>query len=48
VVNDAYAREIIKIDDYNREMNEYQIQNIENDIYIEETYKIMLDYINFK
>jgi len=48
VNNDSYAKEIIKIDDYNREMNEYQIQNIENDIYIEETYKIMIDYINFR
>jgi carboxyl-terminal processing protease len=48
VANDPYTRDLIKIDDYNREMNEYQIQNIENDIYIDETYKIMLDYINLE
>jgi carboxyl-terminal processing protease len=46
ITNDAYAKEVIKIDEYNREMNEYQIENIRNDIYIEETYQIMLDYIN--
>jgi carboxyl-terminal processing protease len=48
VANDPYTRELIKMDDYNREINQYQIQNIENDIYIDETYKIMLDYINLE
>lgn len=48
VANDPYTRELIKMDDYNREINEYQIQNIENDIYIDETFKIMLDYINLE
>jgi carboxyl-terminal processing protease len=48
VSNDPYTRELIKMDDYNREINEYQIQNIENDIYIDETFKIMLDYINLE
>jgi len=47
-LNDSYTSDLIKIDEYNREINEYQIQNIENDIYIDETFKIMLDYINLE
>ena len=46
VLNDEYTKELIKIDEYNRDINEYQIQNIEKDIYIDETYRIMLDFIN--
>ncbi len=46
VINDEYTRELIKLDEYNRDINQFQIENIENDIYIEETYKIMLDFIN--
>ncbi len=48
VLNDPYTRDLIKIDEYNREINEFQIKNIENDIYIDETFKIMLDYINLE
>ena len=47
VVNDTYTENLIKMDEYNREINQYQIENIENDIHIDETYRIMLDYISF-
>jgi carboxyl-terminal processing protease len=48
VNNDVYTKEIIKIDEYNRDINQFQIENIQNDIYIEETYQIMLDFINLE
>lgn len=48
VLNDNYASELIKIDEYEREMNTFQIENIETDIYIDEAYKIMLDFINLE
>ncbi len=48
VLNDEYTREIIKMDEYNRDINLFQIENIENDIYIEESFQIMLDFINLE
>lgn len=48
VLNDQYMRELVKIDDYEREMNEFQIENIELDIYIDEAYQIMIDFITLE
>ena len=48
VINDNYTQRIVSTSDYDKDINENQIHSIENDIYIEEAFKIMLDYINLE
>jgi len=45
VTNNSVDKEILSVDDNRRLMNDLYIKNIENDIYIDETYKIMTDLI---
>lgn len=44
--NPAYDANVISMDDYSRDLNSILIKNIESDIYLEESYRIMGDLIN--
>ena len=46
--NNKFAEGLIEISDVQRLNNEQRIAEIQNDIYIEETYRIILDLINSK
>jgi carboxyl-terminal processing protease len=45
VSNVAAKQERLAIDDYGREVNERWVQQLTNDIYLQETYRILLDQI---
>lgn len=44
--NNQYDKEILEMSKYKKLLNETAIENIQNDIYIEEAYKIINDLIN--
>lgn len=46
VINNYYDKEIMKMDSYLFEINSVYLKNIQMDIYIEESYRIMNDMIN--
>ncbi len=46
VENNEYFKLVIEVDSYQKEINSNVIQNIEKDIYIEEVYQIINNYIN--
>jgi carboxyl-terminal processing protease len=46
VSSTQYDEELLKVDTYKKEVNDVLIKNIQNDLYIEENYLIMQDYIN--
>jgi carboxyl-terminal processing protease len=48
VINNKYDKQVIDLDSYKSETNSILIKNVENDIYIEESYRILNDLINFK
>jgi carboxyl-terminal processing protease len=48
VTNNNHDKQIIDLDPYKSETNALLIKNVENDIYIEECYRILNDFINFK
>jgi carboxyl-terminal processing protease len=48
VTNTKFDMPIFKINPYKKEINDNLLKNIQNDIYIEEAYKIMNDLINTK
>jgi carboxyl-terminal processing protease len=45
IENSAFDNTIYKLDDYQKEMNDYVVEDLIDDPYIAETYQIMLDYI---
>ncbi|MDJ1504928.1 carboxy terminal-processing peptidase [Xanthocytophaga agilis] len=45
VENTGYDKEVLQIDAYTKEINEGLIENITQDIYIEEAYQIMKDWL---
>jgi len=47
VINNEYDREIMQIDEYGKEINDILKNKIREDIYIEEAYRILFDFINF-
>lgn len=47
IAGTLYDDEILKADPYKKEMNDILIKNIQNDVYIEESFSIMNDLINF-
>jgi len=47
VASHAFAGQINLMDEYSREISEALIKNIREDVYIEESYRVMCDYINF-
>jgi carboxyl-terminal processing protease len=44
-VNHNYDQKVISIDTYSKEMNDILLKNIQSDIYIEEAYYIMTDFL---
>jgi carboxyl-terminal processing protease len=48
VLNNAVDKEILKVDNYRQAINDLYIEYIKNDIYIDEAYKIMIDFIKIK
>ena len=46
VANNQFDREIMEMDSYRRETNETYLENIQEDIYIEECYRILNDFMN--
>ncbi len=47
VNNNEYDQELIHFNKYNKEINAMNLKNIQEDIYIEEAYRIINDLINF-
>ncbi len=43
VQNTGYDQELLRIDTYGKEINAQLIENLRNDIYLEETYRVLLD-----
>ncbi|MCB0402391.1 MAG: carboxy terminal-processing peptidase [Flavobacteriales bacterium] len=41
-----YDRDLLKMDDFTKEINQVVIQKLEKDIYLEEAYRILMDLIN--
>lgn len=48
VTNNQYDLEIMKINEYRSELNEEYLERLRNDVYIDEAYKILNDYIRLK
>jgi carboxyl-terminal processing protease len=48
VENNSFDKEINKIDSYQRNIDDILFEEIQNDIYIEATYRIINDFINLK
>ena len=48
VDNHQFDKEILKINDYRAELNKIYLENVRKDMYIGETYHILVDYINAK
>jgi carboxyl-terminal processing protease len=48
VYNNKYDKQVIDLDPYKSETNAILTKTVENDIYIEECYRILNDLINFK
>ncbi|HEX2936925.1 MAG TPA: carboxy terminal-processing peptidase, partial [Bacteroidales bacterium] len=48
VANVKFDRLLINLSDYKKEVNDLLLKNLQNDIYIEETYRIINDLINYK
>jgi carboxyl-terminal processing protease len=46
--NNLYDQEVMQMDSYLKEINSKYLKNIQNDIYIEESYRIINDLINLK
>ncbi|MEX1001681.1 MAG: carboxy terminal-processing peptidase [Crocinitomicaceae bacterium] len=46
VTNNIYDLEIMKINAYRSKLNEEYLENIKKDVYIGETYSVLIDYIN--
>lgn len=46
--NNQFDLEIMKMNSYRKELNEAYLLRIEEDIYIDEAYKVILDYINLR
>lgn len=44
--NNLYDLEIMKINAYRRELNEEYLKTIEEDVYIDEAYQVLKDYLN--
>ncbi len=45
IENSAFDNTIYKLDDYQKEMNDYVVNDLNDDPYIDEAYRIMVDYI---
>ena len=45
-VNNLYDIEIMKMNAYRRELNEEYLESIEKDVYIDEAYNVLRDYLN--
>ena len=45
-INNQYDMEILKMNAYRRELNAEYLEEIEEDIYIDEAYHVLLDYLN--
>lgn len=45
IENSAFDNTIYNLDDYQKEMNDYVVEDLSDDPYIDEVYQIMLDYI---
>jgi carboxyl-terminal processing protease len=43
--NNEYEQKLIDIDTYNKDINEVVLKNIQQDLYLDETYRILLDYL---
>ena len=48
VSNNAYDKKIFTVNDFSKQMNEDALKKIQHDIYLDESYKIILDLINSK
>jgi len=48
VTNVKFDQALINLSTYKKEVNDIIIKNLKNDIYIEETYQIINDFINYK
>ncbi len=48
VENTGYDKEVIKIDSYRKEINDNLIDTIQKDVYIDEAFRIMKDFIELK
>lgn len=46
-INNLYDKQLIDFDEYTKEINQRSLSTIQSDIYIEETYYIISDLINF-
>lgn len=45
IQNSAFDDSIYKLDDYQKEMNEYVVKNLSKDHYLDEAYMVMVDYL---
>lgn len=48
VINNAYDKKIFNVNDFSKQMNEDALKKIQHDIYLDESYKIIIDLINSK
>ena len=48
VANVKYDQFLNKLSTYKKEVNDIYTKNLQNDIYVEETYQIINDLINYK
>jgi len=48
VSNNAYDKKIFNVNDFSKQLNDDAIKKIQHDIYLDESYKIILDLINSK
>jgi len=48
VWNNAYDKKIFNVNDFSKQMNDEALKKIQHDIYLDESYKIIMDLINTK
>lgn len=48
VKNNSHDNKVLIVDEYSRELNNELLEHLKNDIYIEESYRIITDLINFE
>lgn len=46
--NNVYDKKVFNVNDFSKQMNDHWLKKIQSDIYIEESYNIISDLINFK